>query len=160
MNRLRQEREWLARVQVRSQANSPNSLYFFNPLLARAGKGEGPREVRAAVHHESETEQGAPQSLWAQGALGLGQPSNLDFTSKAKKQGWEVTREQKAAAVRPASKVDRGNPCLSPSAPSPLCPRAQSGESPNAHGNKGSPARRPQRRPPAGCSEVGGGGGG
>lgn len=49
MNRLRQEREWLARVQVRSQANSPNSLYFFNPLLARAGKGEGPREVRAAM---------------------------------------------------------------------------------------------------------------
>lgn len=137
---------------------------LFLPPSARQSR-QGPRAKGGegcTIHHEPETKQGATQSLWAHGALGLGQPSNLDFTSKAKKQAWEVTRESKGAAVRPTPKVDRRTPLLNSSPPNPRGPHAPPGESPNAHGRERSPARRPQRRRPAGRAGWGGtaGGGG
>lgn len=134
---------------------------LFLPPSARQSR-QGPRAKGGegcTIHHEPETKQGATQSLWAHGALGLGQPSNLDFTSKAKKQAWEVTRESKGAAVRPTPKVDRRTPLLNSSPPNPRGPHAPPGESPNAHGRERSPARRPQRRRPAGRAGGGDGGG-
>ena len=96
---------------------------------------KGPGGEGGTVHHEPRTKRTRePQALlapsgWVRGALGLGQPSNFDFTSEAQKLGWEVTRKRKDAGPRRTREKRRR--------PQPLllsAPHAAPGVSPNAHG--------------------------